>query len=865
MRDWYNYSWNEVIKKLNSSVKYGLSLDKVSKSRDEFGDNKTLNLKAKSFIILFLKNLIQLYSLSAIFTGIMLFFYGKIGLASFMLCISLICVVIYSVKEYKSENRLNQLTKIAPSKALAFRDGKSTEISADELVVGDIIYLEEGDIVPADARLIECYNLKVKESAITGDNKLVEKYETKIEDREILPSEMKNMVFKSSFVIEGTAKAIVVEVGDNTKIGSITKELLKSQSKADLLDKKVYKLVNLLSVFFILFSACAVLYNFLEDINIKESFKIISIGWLIIVPIQIMIIVIIISIIIHTKNKKHGIILEDLSSLETLSSTDVIIANKVGSITEERLFVRKIYTNGNILEARSDEDEDNKHNIDRIINIGILCNDAHINSDGKIVKGDFVDRAIILYGKENSINKNQLEQSQERIFKIPFDYERKIKTTLNKVEDKYRANVIGSVDKILANCTHIMKNGIEVEITAKDIMDIKSKDLKLSKESLYVTGFAYRNFNYEPSVNENIESNLVFAGLVGFENPCKENVQGYMDYCRSLAIKPIIITEDNKITAQSIGSNLGILNKNDMVLSGVEIDNMDDAELEKFIEKVSMYSKISSKIKSKVCEQFKKLGYKLAVTGSRFTDLPSFKASHIGIATGKNCTNIAKKLGDIFVEDSDFKVILDLIKDSRKLLKGIKNIIVFNLIMVAIEFLAVLGSTILNKSIDVKCSEIIFLNFVTLILSSLMIYSQFKNIEKSNYEKVNIDKTVFKSFSSGIKFYILFVFIASIGAAKLNMDIGDNLWNISMFTVIDLSIMLFSFYFVKYKKVLKNKVSMALLLLNIIAYLIFVQVFTENAIEVLRNIFWNSKVIIGILMIEIPLINFIKELDNDKR
>ncbi|KGN02476.1 cation transporter [Clostridium novyi A str. 4570] len=865
MRDWYNYSWNEVIKKLNSSVKYGLSLDKVSKSRDEFGDNKTLNLKAKSFIILFLKNLIQLYSLSAIFTGIMLFFYGKIGLASFMLCISLICVVIYSVKEYKSENRLNQLTKIAPSKALAFRDGKSTEISADELVVGDIIYLEEGDIVPADARLIQCYNLKVKESAITGDNKLVEKYETKIEDREILPSEMKNMVFKSSFVIEGTAKAIVVEVGDNTKIGSITKELLKSQSKTDLLDKKVYKLVNLLSVFFILFSACAILYNFLEDINIKESFKIISIGWLIIVPIQIMIIVIIISIIIHTKNKKHGIILEDLSSLETLSSTDVIIANKVGSITEERLFVRKIYTNGNILEARSDEDEDNKHNIERIINIGLLCNDAHTNSDGKIVKGDFVDRALILYGKENSINKNQLEQSQERIFKIPFDYERKIKTTLNKVEDKYRANVIGSVDKILANCTHIMKNGIEVEITAKDIMDIKSKDLKLSKESLYVTGFAYRNFNYEPSINENIESNLVFAGLVGFENPCKENVQGYMDYCRSLAIKPIIITEDNKITAQSIGSNLGILNKNDMVLSGVEIDNMDDAELEKFIEKVSMYSKISSKIKSKVCEQFKKLGYKLAVTGSRFTDLPSFKASHIGIATGKNCTNIAKKLGDIFVEDSDFKVILDLIKDSRKLLKGIKNIIVFNLIIVAIEFLAVLGSTILNKSIDVKCSEIIFLNFVTLILSSLMIYSQFKNIEKSNYEKVNIDKTVFKSFSSGIKFYILFVFIASIGAAKLNMDIGHNLWNISMFTVIDLSIMFFSFYFVKYKKVLKNKVSMALLLLNIIAYLIFVQVFTGNAIEVLRNIFWNSKVIIGILMIEIPLINFIKELDNDKR
>ncbi|EDS76394.1 cation transport ATPase [Clostridium botulinum C str. Eklund] len=865
MRDWYNYSWSEVIKELNSSVKYGLSLDKVDKNRDEFGDNKTLNLKSKSFIILFLKNLIQIYSLSAIFTAILLFFNAKIIVACFILCISLTCVTIYSIKEYKNENRLDHLTKIAPSKALAIRDGKSIEINPDELVVGDIIYLEEGDIVPADARLIECYNLKVKESAITGDNKLVEKYETKIEDREILPSEMKNMVFKSSFVIEGTAKAIVVEVGDNTKIGSITKELLKSQNKTELLDRKVYKLINLLSIVFMVFSICVILYNFLEKANIEGSTKIISLIWLIIVPVQIMMIVIVISLIIHTKNKKHGIKLGDLSSIETLSSIDVLIANKVGSITEERLFVRKIYTNGSIIEARSDEDEDNKHNIDRIINIGLLCNDAHTNSDGKIIKGDFADRALVFYGKENSISKRDLEQSQERIFKIPFDYERKIKTTLNKVEDKYRANVIGAVDKLLVNCTHIMKNGIEVEITTQDIIDIKSQDLKLSKESLYVTGFAYRNFNYEPSINENIESNLVFVGLIGFENPCKENVQGYMDYCRSLAIKPIIVTEDNKITAQSLGNNLGILNKNDMVLSGVEIDNMDDDELEKFIEKVSMYSRISSKIKSRICEHFKKLGYKLAVTGSKFTDLPSFKASHIGIATGKNCTNIAKELGDIFIEDNDFKVTLDLIKNSRQLLKSIKNIIVFNLVIVTIEFLAVLCSSILNKNIDVKYSQIIFLNFITVTLSSLMIYSQFKNIEKSNYEKVDIDRTVFKSFSSGIKVYILFVVIASIGAATFNIAIGDNLWNISMFTVIDLSAIFFSFYFVDYKKVLKNKVSILLVLLTVISYLIFVQAFTGSIVDVLKNIFWNSKVIIGILIVEMPLISFIKELDDDKR
>ncbi|KLU76100.1 cation-transporting P-type ATPase [Clostridium botulinum] len=865
MKDWYNYSWNEVVKELNSSTTYGLSMENVNENREEFGDNKTLNLNSKSFIILFLRQLIKLYSISGIITSVLLFMALKIGMALFMVIITLFCVTIYSLRNYKNENRLNYLRKITPDKALVIREGSSISINADELVVGDIVYLEEGDIVPADVRLIECNNLRIKESAITGDNSIVEKYETKIEDNEISPSEMRNMAFRSSFVIEGTAKAIVVEVGENTQIGDITKELIKDKSEKNFLEDKIVKLINSFSIIFIISFIGILIYSFLEKVNILVNAKIIALGYLIMVPIQVIIIIMLISFIIYEKTKRKGINLGGLSSMETLSSTDVLIANKIGSITEERAFVKKIYTNGNILEARMEENEEDKHNIDRIISIGVLCNDSRLDVEGKIKKGDFIDRALVLYGKENSINKNILEQEQERILQLPFDYERKIKTTLNKVEDKYRANSIGGVDKLIKRCTHIMKNGIEVEITPKDIIDIKKTDLSLAKESLYVVGFAYRNFNYEPSVNENIESNLVFVGLMGFENPCKENVINYMEYCRSLAIKPIIITDDNKITAQSIGESLKILNKNDMVLSGVEIDNMDDDELEKFVEKVGIYSKISSKIKSRICYQFKKLGYKLAVTGSRFTDLPSFKVSNVGIATGFNCTNIAKKLGDIYVEDNDFKGILNLIKGSRQLLKGIKNIILFNLIITVIEFLSVVSSSVLNNGITIGFTEIVLTNFVTVIVTSLMIYSETKNIEGKNYEKVNIDKTIFDRFSSGIMFYIIFEVIACIGMYNFNKDINITLANISIFTVLNLSSILFGFYFIKYKNVFKNRVASMLLVLNIIFYILFVQIFTGNCIEILKEMFVNSKIMIGIMLVQIPLINFIKELDDNSK
>ncbi|QGU95519.1 cation-transporting P-type ATPase [Clostridium bovifaecis] len=861
MRAWYNSSWNEVVRELESDFKYGLTEDRVKQNRKNFGDNKTLNLKNKSFIILFLKHMSKLYCILGILITIFLFYTYNWKSAAFLCCTTLFSMLLYAIKDYKNENRLNNLRSITPQKADVVREGKLLNLKPEELVVGDIVCVEKGDIVPADLRIIECEELKVKESAISGDIKLVEKYETKIEDKELLPSDMKNILFKSSFVIEGSAKGIVVEVGENTEIGKITKDLLEENHEKSLLEESISDITNLMSKVFTFSIVLIGIYAIYAKINLAEFMELVSTIYLSLVPMHIMIIVALISLIVRKKMKESTIEIGELSSMQMLAQTNVVFVNKVGTLTEENMFVKKLFSDGEIMEINSESLEESKDNIDRMINIGLLCNDAKVNDAGKIDKGEVIERAIIEYGKENSLHKRILEREQERVFQVPEDWDKRVKTTLNRIEDKYRANVIGAVDKLLERCTHIMKNGMEVEITPKDIIDIRDADLALSEDSLYVVGFAYRNFGYQPSINENIESNLVFVGLMGFDNPLKENSVECIEYCKRLAVKPVVITDDNKIAANSVGKKLGILNKNDVALSGVEIDNMEDNELEKMVERVGIYSKISSKNKWKACSEFEKLGYNIAVTGNKFTDLPSFRAAKVGIATGKECTQITKNLGDVFIEDKDFGKLLSLIDTSRKLTRSIRDIILFNLVIAFIEFFSIIMVNIFFKQASIGFGEILWINFMPLVLCSLLIYTQNENIEGNSYEASYIDKRIFNKFNSGIILYIICVTALSVIGLIIQGKKGMFTGNIIIFTILNISPIMFSFYFVKLKDVIKNKMSSLIMVLNVIFYGVFFKISYSDYLMNLNKLLWDLKVIIVFLLIHIFLIKFIKETD----
>lgn len=862
MIDWYNYSWNDVVRELRSDVNKGLSKENIEENRKKYGRNNTLNLEIKSGAFLFVKQIINIYAITGLGICFLLFFTGEVFLASIISSISLLCVILHTAKDYNNEKNLKELDKIIPKDAVVKREGKVQKIDCEELVIGDIVYIEKGDIVPADLRLINCEELNIKESALTGDNSIVEKYSTKVEDREISLSEMKNMAFKSSFVIDGSAVAIVTAIGENTEIGKITKGLLQGKHERNVLEKNISKIVNILTVIFYSFSFLVAIYSFYRKKHVEDIISLTSSIYLTVVPLQTILIVGIISLMVKKKMKNQGVDFKGLSSIQRLSNTNIIFVDKVGTLTENKMYVSKVYTNGKIFEDNYEQSEENKDNMDRILNIGLLCNDVKRDIDGDGLKGDLIEVSLVNYGFKKSVDKRIMDKEQERVLQIPYDRDKRIKTTLNKIEDKYRANVKGAVDKLIERCTHIMKNGIEVEITDKDIREIRNADLIMSKESLYVEGFAYRNFNYEPSANENIESNLVFVGLIGFENPIKEDAINDLNYCKSLAIKPMLITDDNKITAEAFGRKIGILNKKDIVLSGVELDYMEEKEFEKYVERVSIYSKISSKNKWKVSSVFKKLGYNLTVTGNKFTDAPSFRIAHVGVAAGKRCTNITKKLGDIYIEDNDFMKLLSVIEESRKLMKVLKEEVRFVLTVALGEFISLVLPAILGYKPVINPTKLILINFITVSLSAICIYSQCHNITIKNYERESLDKTVFKSLTSSMIMFGGLTGLLTTVALTLGNKNNLLLGSANTFIILNLSPIILSHYFLEVKKCLKNKLTILIFILNlIISMLLFSINFNKEIVLFILNDLSNLKMMIIIMLIQIISVIFMKEID----
>lgn len=861
MIEWYGNPWSEVVKRLQSNIYSGLDEEQINPHRAQYGENKIVIPKTKSIYKLTLKQIKELWVLLTIVSILLILYMGNFLLAAAALTILIINISCIVIGEYNEEKRIKELERLNSGYARVVREGRTLKIPAVELVVGDIVIVGRGESVPADLRVIEGDELRVNETSITGENFIAEKYETKVEDKGLTLSDMKNILFKSSVVVNGNGTGIVIAVGMSTQIASVVKLLFDKKAEMPSFNYRLHKLIN---HFTLLISICLVCidgvlaYSGAAVETILKTSAIFLLGG---IPQGIILIITVISTILFKQMEKSSIIFKDLSTLEKFSSVSAICTDKVGSFSKDKVRAVKIYTSGVIVDADEENvfeniDEEKNQNLYRIASIGLLCNDTKTNV-GKLSnpKNDLMEVALVKFGMQSGLDKRKLDREHRRVLHIPFDSERRIMTTINALDENFRANVKGAVDSLLARCTHIMKNGIEIEITEDDINAIKKADIVMSGECLSVIGFAYRNFNYEPSLKENIESNLVFVGLMGFENLLKEEAENSIKKSKVLSVKPVIITEDNKITALAVGRKMGLISKLREILSGIEIDNMAEEEFDRIGSKISVFSKINSKHKVKIIKTLNSYGYTTAMIGAKLIDLPALRSADVGITTSNS--NILKKLTDIFLVDTDFMKLLDLLEDARKVMAMIRKVIVY-VLTCSVSILAfTMLSSLWEYEIPFVMQEVFWFNIIIVFISSIVLLWEYKH-EVPCVNQV-IDKNVIKEKMTFIVSNGLLMGATAFAIVVSTYSQGVEFAKTAAFTVLNLNAVTFTYSFSK-KLFFKSRLSNVLILCNLIIQL-SILIFAVDMKIFLNGGYWIN---IGIAIVIWLLIALFRKFNKDE-
>lgn len=719
MKSYYGNSWIRVVNSLGSNVNKGLYEYDCNLRKEEGGNNKISLPHSRGMFKLALDILKEKYLyLYLLFIGFFLFnkFYIVSVLTIFLLLFNLGFKLYHEVSK---EKEIEVLQNLNTSQVLVLREGVEKLVEAEELVKGDIVYFRKNSIIAADIRIIESENLKVDESNVTGDRFLKDKFSTKLDNEILSIGEISNILFRGSLVKEGSGKGIVVEIGNNTQLGKLIRIIDDSNSKKDITIKKVEEILIKLALCLIIVQAIFIVVFPGKLIDKKQLFS-----QEIFATICIFIPLIVTYYGKYIKEKilkEDDIELTNFSALDLVNDVKIFFLDKLGTITKKELFLDKLYTNEQIYKYNAIDIND--INIKRLLDISILCNNAKYNSDNNWSKGNMFEVAYVKYGVENSIFKGNLESKNKRKFQIKRDSNENIITTVNKNRNGYRANSRGSLEGILNCCTHILINGIEREISPEDIIKIKLTDLNFSKEGLVTEAFAYRSFNYEPSEFENIESNLVFVGIIALENPLIDDVVDDIENIMEQGVLPIIFTEDNKIASEMFGKKIGLISSLEQITTGVELESLSNEEMLKVVSKTRIYCKLNPEQKNKIISLYHTDGYKFSIEGETLGDISLISLARVGIVKGK-LSMLLKKMGDIYTYKSSIKAFFKLKEKHAEVEEGIKRGISIYTIAMLCEIVFLNLKYFITSGTVVDEYFIILMNFLMLspIILINMIY-----------------------------------------------------------------------------------------------------------------------------------------------
>nr|WP_312289576.1 calcium-translocating P-type ATPase, PMCA-type [Clostridium chromiireducens] len=707
---WLNMISQEVLKELNVDPNTGLSELEAKSRLEKYGENKLTSQKKKSIWQLFLSQINDVMIYILLGAAIISTFMHEYSDAVVILLVILINALIGVVQESKAEKSLEALKKLSTPKAIVKRDGIIKEIPSEEVVVGDIIILDAGRYLPADLRLIESANLKIDESAFTGESVPAEKDSNITISNENVPiGDMFNMAFMSTLVTYGRGTGVVVNTGMKTEIGKIADLLSKEEDNTTPLQRRLASLGKFLG--FGAVGICVLIF-IISMFQGRDWFEMlltaISLAVAAIPEGLPAIVAIVLAMGVQRMIKQNSIV-KKLPAVETLGSVNIICSDKTGTLTLNIMTIKKCCINNNLISIDDCklDDDDTKLLFEGMI----LCNDATSKNGTKT--GDPTEIALLDAGIKYDLYKEDLISNHSRIDEIPFDSDRKLMTTVNKYDSHFKVFTKGAIDNLLKISTKILINGKIIDFTQEKKDEILNFSNLMSDEALRVLGLSYKDIQDESISINALEKDLIFVGLMGMIDPPRQEVKPSIALCKQAGITPIMITGDHKNTAFAIASELGIANNINQCMTGAEIDTYSDNEFNDLVSNYKVFARVSPENKVKIVKAFKSHGNIVSMTGDGVNDAPSLKAADIGVAMGITGTDVAKGAADMILTDDNFTTIVAAVEEGRNIYTNIRKSIIFLLSCNLGEIVTLFIAILFNLAPPLLPIHILWVNLIT--------------------------------------------------------------------------------------------------------------------------------------------------------
>ena len=711
---YYDEDVDKVLDALQTSEE-GLSATEAQARLNRYGLNKLKETNKKSKLAKFLDQfkdmMIIVLLIAAVFSGISSYLNGEPYTDTIVIIVVVLLNAIMGfAQELKADSAVESLKKMTTPNAKVIRDGQVTICSSEKIVPGDIIDLEAGDTVPADARVIWEVSSSVDESMLTGESEPISKDVEKVNsDAQI--NERINMVYSGCNVVYGKLKAVVVKTGMDTELGKIASSVQKDKEVLSPLQIKINNISKVLSLIIACIIGFVLIYGIAKGNDTLEIIMLCISLAVAAIPENLPTVITVTLSLGTTAMAKKNTIVRKISSVETLGSIDIICSDKTGTITQNKMTVKEVIFNNKKYKVEKEPIEKSE----LLIDVMVLCNDSKIDPQNKDnLIGDPTETALFKYALDMGYNPQNIVKNNKRVAEVPFDSDRKMMSTINTVQDKIIVSTKGSLDSLLKVCTSYYENGKVYKLDDKQRQKILNFEKEMAQKALRVLSFAYKVIKEVPAEDElpNVENDLTFVGLVGMMDPPRETVKESIKTCREAGIRPIMITGDSLSTATAIAKEIGIIDEGTGVIEGKELDKLSDEQLIKEVPKYSVYARVQPEHKVRIVKAWQANNKVVAMTGDGVNDAPAIKLAHVGIGMGKTGTEVTKSVADVILIDDSFSTIVDAVGEGRKIYDNIRNGIIYSLASNFAEIIVVVVGLFYNIEIFLPL-HILYINLAT--------------------------------------------------------------------------------------------------------------------------------------------------------